>query len=86
MKLKDIFVIEAIDDKQIMVSLDSTVLDGLIRSNETAAFIVDHLKEETTEEQIAKALTEAYVVSEEEALKHVKRIVKVLVTAGAIEK
>jgi len=54
MKIKDIFEIETIDDKQYMICLDSNVLAGMVELNETAAYIVECMKSETTIEEIAK--------------------------------
>ena len=52
MKLKDSFVTYNSDGEQIMVSTGAD-FSGLVRSNKTAAFIVEQLKAETTQEKIA---------------------------------
>ena len=49
MKLKNGFITHETDGEQIMVSAGSTKFSGLVRSNRTAAFIVDCLKSETNE-------------------------------------
>lgn len=67
MKIRDIFEMEQIEDKQYMVCLDSTVFAGMIELNETAAFIVSCLKEDTNIEEISRRMTLAYDVSLEEA-------------------
>ena len=52
MKLKDDFITQDIDDTQFLVPIGAEAFQGLVRSNKTAAFIVDCLKEETTPEDI----------------------------------
>lgn len=85
MKMKDIFEIETIDDQQFMVCLDSTVLAGMIQLNETAAFIVACLKEETTAEEIAGKMAATYDVSQKEALSGVEQIIAQLRQLNALE-
>ena len=52
MKLKDGFITHETDGEQIMVSAGNVKFSGLVRSNRTAAFIVDCLKSETSETEI----------------------------------
>ena len=47
MKLKDTFVTQEMDGEQVMVEADGGFA-GMVRSNATAAFIIDQLKTETT--------------------------------------
>ena len=60
MKLKDEFVTVNSGDTQIMVSIDTRHFSGMIRSNPSAAFIVDCLKEETDEEKILEQMKEHF--------------------------
>lgn len=60
MKLKKEMLTHTIDDTQIMVSTDKDVFSGIVRSNPTAAFIIDLLKEETTPDEIKKAVGEKF--------------------------
>ena len=59
MKLKNGFVTRELADEQIMVSANGD-FSGMVRSNKTAAFIVDCLLEETTEDAIVKKMLEKY--------------------------
>ena len=52
MKLKSEFITHRMGDEQVMVAAGTSQFCGIIRSNRTAAFIVDCLKTETTEEEI----------------------------------
>ena len=49
MKLKDTYITHESDGEQILLDTSSSFA-GLIRSNKTAAFIVECLKEDTTVE------------------------------------
>lgn len=87
MKLKQGFITHTIQDTQIMVAVGSMTerFHGLVRSNETAAFIVDALKEETTEEAIVDKLLAEYDVDRATAARDVHEILKKLDGIGAIE-
>ena len=60
MKLKDGFVTHEMDGEQIMVATGEARFSGLVRSNATAAFIVECLKKPTTKEEIVAAMLEKY--------------------------
>ena len=47
------------DGEQILLDTSSS-FEGLIRNNKTAAYIVECLKEETTQEKIVEAMFEKY--------------------------
>ena len=47
------------DGEQILLDTSSSFA-GLIRNNKTAAYIVECLKEETTQEKIVEAMFEKY--------------------------
>lgn len=85
MKLKNIFEIEKVDDKEFMVCLDSSVFAGMIQLNETAAFIVECLKEETSIEEIAGKMAQIYEVDVEHVTGAVERIVAQLQSINALE-
>ena len=59
MKLKDTFVTQEMDGEQVMVEADGGFA-GMVRSNATAAFIIDQLKTETTKEAILDAMCKKY--------------------------
>ena len=61
MKIKDIFEEELIGSDKVMVSLDNTVLNGIVRANETASYIISCLRNETTEEQIISCVCNRYI-------------------------
>ena len=74
MKIKSGFVIREIAGQYMAVPVGERVNDlhGMIALNETGAFIWKLLEDEKTEKDLARALTEEYEVSYEEALEAVK--------------
>ncbi len=85
MKLKKDFITHNSGDEHILISTGASGFSGLVRSNPTAAFIIEQLKTETTLEQITDALLAEYDVSREQAARDVAAIVEKLKAIGAIE-
>ena len=84
MKLKAEFITYESDGEQLMVSCDSS-FTGLVRSNRTAAFIVDCLKAETTEEEIVEQMFEKYDAPRDVLTRDVARIVTQLRSIHALD-
>ena len=78
MKLKSDFITQTIEDSQFLLSVAGRHFNGIIRSNETATFIVDQLKEETIEAAIVDALLREYDAERETVEKDVARIIDLL--------
>lgn len=85
MKLKDGFITMETEGEQIMVSSGSNQFSGLIRSNKTAAFIVDCLKSESSKEAIVDAMAAQYDASRQILAEDVERIVSILQSVDAID-
>ena len=87
MKLKKGFITHVLQGQQMMVASGpaAKTFRGIVRSNETAAFIIDCLKSETTEQAITARLCAEYDVSEERAAAGVHGVVNKLREIGAIE-
>lgn len=60
MKLKDEFVMQTVDDENIMVAVDSKIFSGLIRSNKTAATIIEQLRADVTRDDIVEKMLSQY--------------------------
>ena len=86
MKLKEGFITHQIQNTQIMVAADGAAkcFHGLVRSNETAAFIVDCLKSETTEDAIVDRLLEEYDVPREVVTNDVHDVIEKLKSIDAL--
>lgn len=85
MKLKTGFITYESNGEQIMVAADSKIFGGLARSNQTAAFIVDCLKEECSEEALLDAMEERYDAPREQMEKDLAVILNKLRTIGALD-
>lgn len=85
MKLKNGFVTHEMGGEQIMVATGDASFPGLVRSNPTAAFIVDCLKQDTTKEAIVEAMLNKYDVTEQVAAADVDKILGKLRSVGALD-
>ncbi len=87
MKLKNGFITHNVGKTQMMVATGaaSTAFHGLVRSNETAAFIVNCLKQETTEQKIVEAMLKEYDAPAEVIARDVHSVVEKLQGIGALE-
>lgn len=87
MKLKEGFITHTVMGSQMMVAAGPAVKEfhGMVRSNESAALIIDCLKKDTTKEAIIAALLEKYEVEQETAERDVERILEKLDSIGALE-
>jgi hypothetical protein len=85
MKLKEGFVTQNIEDTQFLVPVSTDEFSGYLRSNKTAALIVDLLKEDTTEEKITDALYEEYDAPRETIAADVKSVLDTLRSIRALD-
>ena len=85
MRLKSDFITQDIDDTQFLVPVGAEAFSGIVRSNKTAAFIVNLLKEETTEGQIIDAMYELFDAPKEEIAADVQEILTTLRNIHALE-
>ena len=85
MKLKPDYLTQDIDDVQFLVPVGAGTFNGLIRSNKTAAFIVNCLKEETTKDQIVDAMCRKYDAPRAEIAGDVDEILDILRSIHALE-
>ena len=84
MKLKKEFITHTSGDEQLMISAGGS-FNGMVRSNKTAAFIIDMLKEETTKKAIVDAMLERYDADEAVISADVDKVIDALRGIGAID-
>lgn len=86
MKIKEGFVVRKIANQYMAVPIGARAkeLHGMIGLNETAAFLWELLKEDRTEEELAKLLYNEYEITEEKALETVKNFRKLLAKEGVL--
>ena len=85
MRLKEGFITHESDGEQIMVAAGDVRFSGMVRSNATAAFIVDCLKEDTTKEQIVEKMLAIYDAPEAVIATDVAKVLDSLRSIGALD-
>lgn len=60
MRLKKEFITYPLDDNVIMVGSGNTSFKGMVKANPTAAFMIECLKDEISEEELVEKLLERY--------------------------
>ena len=85
MKLKDGFVTQEVGGTQFLVSVGGEGFSGFVRSNPTAAYIVDLLGEETSKERIVDAMCARYDAPRTVIDADVEEILNILRRIGALE-
>lgn len=83
MKLKDTFVTYTSSEEHFMVATEG--FSGLVRSNLTAAFIIESLKTPTTAERIVEAVAAKYNAPRETIEKDVADVLAKLRSIEALE-
>ena len=85
MKLRKGFITHESNGEHITVTAGNTAFNGLVRSNKTAGFIVECLKENVTKEEIVHKMLDKYDACEETITKGVDMILARLQEIGAID-
>ena len=85
MKLKQGFITHNMGGEQVMVGTGAVSFSGLVKSNETAAFIVDQLKKETSKEAFVDAMLKEYDAPRKVIERDVERILQTLRGINALE-
>ncbi len=85
MKLNPNFITQTIDDVQFLIPIGGEAFSGIVRSNETAAFIVDALGEDVTEEEIVEKLLREYEGDRGEIAEDVHAILEKLRSINALD-
>ena len=68
-----------------MVATGDTAFNGIVRSNQTAAEIVDLMKEETTRDAVVDKMCAKYDASREEIAADVDMVIATLRKVGALD-
>lgn len=87
MRLKDGFITYNTGDENLLVATGEAgkSFNGIVRNNETAAFIAELLKNEITEDEIVNKILEEYDVDEKTARKDVKKLLDTFKREGFLE-
>ena len=87
MKLRNGFITYNSGSEQIMVAAGaaSDVFRGMVRSNATAAFIIDCLTQEITLEELTEKLTARYDAPREIIVRDLQKVLDTLRKIGALD-
>lgn len=86
MKLNSKFLTHVTNGNHYMVSTGDTEFKGMSKNNDTASFIIERLKEDTTENEIVDKILNEYSVTDRKiVVKDVRNIIEKLRSIGAIE-
>ena len=85
MQLKDGFITHEGADEHITVPVGGLSFSVMVRSNKTAGFIVECLKEDVTEAEIIERMLAKYDASKEQIKGDVEAVLDKLRSIGAIE-
>ena len=85
MKLNSAFLTHDDGDQKLLVSTGASKFSGLVRSNETAGFIISCLENDTTEDEIVAKMQQQYDGPKEAMERDVKKIIDQLRKIGAID-
>ncbi len=85
MKLKMDFISQKIDDTFFLVPVGAEAFNGIIRGNKTAAFVIDCLKEETSEETIVDTMCAKFDAPRNVIASDVKELLDELRSINALE-
>ena len=86
MKLNPTFLTHTTKGEHYMISTSGTDFKGIVKNNETAAFIIGCLKTDTTEKTIADKLLSEYEGADIETVtRDVSEVIAKLRSIGAIE-
>lgn len=85
MRLREGFITHESIGEHIMVTAGNDAFNGMVRSNKTAGFIVECLKEHVSKEEIITKMLERYDAPVEQITKDVEKILEQLYHIGAID-
>jgi hypothetical protein len=87
MKIKENFALKSVAGAFVVLPLAEATLDfnGMLSLNESGCMLWNLLKEGSTREELAKALTNEYSVGMDEALADVDEFIEKLNDAGCID-
>jgi len=87
MKVKTDYILRKVGKQYVVAATgqSSREFHGMIRLNESAAYVFDLLKKDRTEQELVEALMAEYKVDEAEAREDISAFIGTLKEAGALE-
>lgn len=87
MKLKNGIVQSKVGEDYVVVAMGEAGrnFNGMVRNNATAAFLVERMLKETSEDELVASLLEEYEVDEATARRDVKHTIETFRNAGLLD-
>ncbi len=85
MKLKSSYIYQDIDGVRYLVPVGGQAFHGMARGNKTAAYIIDLLQQDTSEDEIVDAMCARFDAPREKIAADVARILNILRKINALE-
>lgn len=87
MKIKEGYILREVAGSHVILPLGEATIDfnGMASLNDSGLFLFEHMQEETTEEELVKALLDHYDTDEETAKRDVTNFVNKIKGAGIVE-
>lgn len=85
MKLKETFMTTVMDDENVMLDVGGDNFVGIVRNNDTAAFIIECLKKETTAVEITNTVCREYNAPRDVVKPDVEEVLKILRSINALD-
>lgn len=85
MRLKEGFITHEGDEEHITVTAGNTEFNGMVRSNRTAGFIIECLKNDVSKEDIITKMLEKYDATRKQIERDVEKVLTQLRSIGAID-
>ena len=85
MKIKEQFLTHEADGVSMLVPLGGAGFSGIVKGNRTLGVILQLLKNDTTEDEVVKAMCERFDAPEDVIRRDVERAVRELRAIGALE-
>ena len=87
MKIKEYFLLRKVSDCYVVVPVGKATVDfnGMMNLNETGAFLWEKLENDTTKEELLKAMLDEYEVTEDIAKKDIDNFITKLKDGNLLE-
>lgn len=85
MKLRSNFMTQDIDGVQFLIPMGEGSFNGVLKSNESAAFVVNMLRHETTLEAVVDAMEAEYDAPRAVLERDARAVIEKLRSVGALE-
>ncbi|MCD7859094.1 MAG: PqqD family protein [Firmicutes bacterium] len=85
MKLKQGMVTSKVGRQHVLIPTGEVHFHGVVRSNPTAAFIIEQLKSDTSEEKIVDAMLAEYDAPREQIAQDVHKVIEQLREQGFLD-